>query len=344
MTEQRLEPGAAASLALNTLSAQINALINCTTGAAKMQADSLLTLLNSNMTMIVDAANDQVDEINALIDQLEQRDAELEQVKQEAACSARELKQLRAGRDDDESKVKSIFHQYEQVKNQRDNYKREADEVGKVRAEIKRLKNQAERHAEAQAKKDAELVAANQTIQRLRARLAPIAEAVRGCTDLMRFTRQTLIFEGLAPEHTIEYNGEAFHVYRRPGDIAKAFQPIHTDRQVSRDHQFYFRVETNSGYHCDVVPLDGGDIAAAKHKALPAKVKQHLLGLFKAETLFDWDKIVMRSDALTEKLESINQTLIPLEALLHGMDRQLITNQVVTNSTVNRNKNKRRAA
>ncbi len=344
MTDQRLEPGAAASLALNTLSAQINALINCTTGAAKMQAESLLTLLNSNMTMIVDAANDQVDEINALIDQLEQRDAELEQVKQEAARSTRELKQLHAGRADDESKVKSIFHQYEQVKNQRDNYKREADEVGKVRAEIKRLKNQAERHAEAQAKKDAELVAANQTIQRLRARLAPIAEAVRGCTDLMRFTRQTLIFEGLAPEHTIEYNGEAFHVYRRPGDIAKAFQPIHTDRQVSRDHQFYFRVETNSGYHCDVVPLDGGDIAAAKHKALPAKVKQHLLGLFKAETMFDWDKIVMRSDALTEKLDSINQTLIPLEALLHGMERQLITNQVVTNSTVNRNKNKRRAA
>ena len=160
----------------------------------------------------------------------------------------------------------------------------------------------------------------------------------------MRFTRQTLIFEGLAPEQTIEYNGEAFHVYRRPGDIAKAFQPIHTDRQVSRDHQFYFRIKTNSGYHCDVVPLDGGDIAAAKHKALPAKVKQHLIGLFNAETLFDWDKIVMRSDALTEKLESIDQTMIPLESLLRGMDHQLITNQVVTNRTVNRNKNKRRAA
>ena len=77
MTEQRLEPGAAASLALNTLSAQINTLINCATGAAKMQAESLLTLLNSNMTMIVDAANDQVDEINELIDQLEQRDSSL---------------------------------------------------------------------------------------------------------------------------------------------------------------------------------------------------------------------------------------------------------------------------
>lgn len=344
MTEQRLEPGAAATLAHNTLSAQISALINITTGAAQAQANGLQMLLDSNMAMVVEASNEQVDELNSLIDLIEQRDNELSQVKQEAVRLAIELKNMRAGRADDESKVKSIFNQYEQVKNQRDNYKREADEVGKVRAEMKRLKNQSDRHAEAQAKKDAELVAANQTIQRLRARLAPIADAVRGCTDLMRFTRQTLIFEGLAPEQTIEYNGEAFHIYRRPGDIAKEFQQIHTDRQVSREHQFYFRVETNSGYHCDIVPLDGGDIAAAKHKAIPAKVKQHLIGLFKAETMFDHDKIVMRSDALTERLDSIDQTLIPLESLLKGMEHQLITNQVVSNSTVNRNKNKRRAA
>ena len=77
MTEQRLEPGAAASLALNTLSAQVTAIINAASGAAKVQAESLMTLLNSNIGMIIEAANDQVDEINELIDQLEQRDSSL---------------------------------------------------------------------------------------------------------------------------------------------------------------------------------------------------------------------------------------------------------------------------
>ena len=77
MTEQRLEPGAAASLALNTLSAQVTAIINAASGAAKVQAESLMTLLNSNIGMIIEAANDQVDEITELIDQLEQRASSL---------------------------------------------------------------------------------------------------------------------------------------------------------------------------------------------------------------------------------------------------------------------------
>ena len=102
MTEQRLEPGAAASLALNTLSAQVTAIINAASGVAKVQAESLMTLLNSNIGMIIEAANDQVDEINELIDQLEQRDAELNAAQQEVTRTTQELKHLRAGRLDDE--------------------------------------------------------------------------------------------------------------------------------------------------------------------------------------------------------------------------------------------------
>lgn len=344
MTEQRLEPGAAASLALNTLSAQINALINCATGAAKAQAESLMILLNSNMAMIIDAANDQVDEINELIDQLEQRDAELNSAQQEVTKTARELKQLRAGRIDDEQKVKAIFSEVEQIKLQRDNFKRDAQDAGQLRAELTRLKKQADRHAEAQAKKDAEVNAANQTIHRLRSRLAPTTDAARGILDTLRFTRQAMIFEGLATEQTIEHNGEQYHVYRRPGDIAKAFQPLHTDRRVSREHMYYFRVETNSGYHCDVVPLEDGDAAAAKHKALPAKVKNHLVAMFAEEKLFNWEKATMRSDAMSQRLAELEALIAPTESILMSLDKQLITNQVITNSTVNRNKNKRRAA
>ena len=344
MTEQRLEPGAAASLALNTLSAQINALINCSTGAAKMQAESLLTLLNSNMTMILEAANDQVDEMNNLIDQLEKSDAELNAAQQEATRVTLELKKLRAGRLDDEQKVKAIFSEVEQIKLQRDNFKRDAEGAGQLRAELSRLKKQADRHAEAQAKKDAELNAANQTIQRLRSRLAPTTDAVRGVLDTLRFTRQAMIFEGLATEQTIEHNGEQFHIYRQPGNVASGFTPMDTDKSVSREHQYYFRVETNAGYHYDVLPMEGGDIAVSKHKALPAAVKKHLIAMFTQETLFNWEKVTMRSDAMSQRLAEIEALITPTESILMSFDKQLITNQVITNSTVNRNKNKRRAA
>ena len=77
MTEQRLEPGAAATLAHNTLSAQISALINITTGAAQAQANGLQMLLDSNMAMVVEASNEQADAINTMIDELESRDRDL---------------------------------------------------------------------------------------------------------------------------------------------------------------------------------------------------------------------------------------------------------------------------
>ena len=74
-------------------------------------------------------------------------------------------------------------------------------------------------------------------------------------------------------------------IWTRVNQICRdQLRPLHTGRVLSRDHQFYFRVETNAGYHFDVVPLD---------------------------------------------------------ALLQGLEKQLITNQVVTNSNVNRNKKRK---
>ena len=339
----QINPGTAATLEHNTLTAQINAIIAGASGATKSQAESLLALVDSNMQLIIEASNAQVDEIDFLVDTLHVRDGELDKAVANEVILSKELTKLRAGRLDDEKKIRAIMDTHEQIKNQRDNYKREADEVGKVKAEIKRLRAQAERHDAAQAKKDAELTAANQTIQRLRSRLSPTAEAARGLLDMLRFTRQVLILEGLATEQTIDYNGEQFHVYRRPGDVTKAFNPS-GDNRVSREHMYYFRVETNAGYHCDVVPLEGGDAAAAKHKALPAKVKAHLVSMFKEETLFDRDKVVMRSDAMTERLNEIEALIVPTEIIVSSIEKELITNRVITNSTVNRNKNKRRAA
>ena len=74
----QINPGTAATLAHNTLTAQINAIIAGASGATKSQSESLLALLDSNMQMIVDASNSQVDEIDLLIDTLHVRDSELD--------------------------------------------------------------------------------------------------------------------------------------------------------------------------------------------------------------------------------------------------------------------------
>lgn len=342
--EQQLNASEATSLAHNTLSSQITALISITSGSVKAQIESLRSILDSNMVMINEAAIAGVDENNTLIELLEARDKEISNLKIKLSQSEADVRQMLAARRDDEQKVKAIEIKHHQVLNQRDNYKKDAEAAGALKAENKRLKNQVERTKEASDKLEARLNQAEQTIHGLRAKLLPTHEAVRGCVDMMRFIRQTLIFEGLAPEHSIDCNGETYHIYRRPADVAKAFSPMMGDKQVSRQHMFFFRVETNGGYHFDAIPMETGEAAVAKHKAVPAAVKKHLIEQFDAETTYDYETLKMRNDDFTEQLAEIERTLPALESLNAGMKSQLIGNKVITASRVNTNKNKRRAA
>ena len=70
MTEQRLEPGAAASLALNTLLSQVTALVAMSSGALRLQLESLEQIIRSNIAMIEEASDGQVDDYNELSDEL----------------------------------------------------------------------------------------------------------------------------------------------------------------------------------------------------------------------------------------------------------------------------------
>lgn len=70
MTKQRLEPGAAASLALNTLLSQVTALVAMSSGALRLQLESLEQIIRSNIAMIEEASDGQVDDYNELSDEL----------------------------------------------------------------------------------------------------------------------------------------------------------------------------------------------------------------------------------------------------------------------------------
>ena len=332
-------------LAFNTLFSQMKTILAVMQGSDRIQLlESFDDLLSQQKQFLIDTYSTEVDSFNEAVSVGESLNNYVDELKIKLSQSEADVRQMIAARRDDEQKVKAIEIKHHQLLNQRDNYKKDAEAAGALKAENKRLKNQVERTKEASDKLECRLNQAEQTIHGLRAKLLPTHEAVRGCVDMMRFIRQTLIFEGLAPERSIDCNGETYHIYRRPADVAKAFSPMMGDKQVSRQHMFFFRIETNGGYHFDAIPMETGEAAVAKHKAVPAAVKKHLIEQFDAETTYDYETLKMRNDDFTEQLAEIERTLPALESLNAGMKSQLIGNKVITASRVNTNKNKRRAA
>lgn len=331
-------------LAFNTLFAQMKTLIAISTENVAM-LESFDDLLAKQKQFLSDTYSKEVDDFNVAADLVDNLNDQIDKLKIDLSKSQADVRQMIVARRDDETKVKAIEDKYKQVIRQRDNYMADAKELGSIRAEVKRLKNQVERNKETADKESSKASRLEAQLSSLRSKMLPTHEAVVGCVDLMRYVRNALIFEGLSPEESIDIKGRTFHIYRRPGNIKDAYRSSDNDDDVSRDHMYYFRVETHDGVHFDVMPLASGEVAVTSLvKSVPAELKKHIKALFAEETLFNSERITMRSDALTQRLDEISKTLPALEALKSGMTHQLITNKVVSASRVNANKQKRRAA
>lgn len=331
-------------LAFNTIFAQMKTLIAISTENVAM-LESFDDLLAKQKQFLSDTYSKEVDDFNVAADLVDNLNDQIDKLKIDLSKSQADVRQMIVARRDDETKVKAIEDKYKQVIRQRDNYMADAKELGSIRAEVKRLKNQVERNKETADKESSKASRLEAQLSSLRSKMLPTHEAVVGCVDLMRYVRNSLIFEGLSPEESIDIKGRTFHIYRRPGNIKDAYRSSDNDDDVSRDHMYYFRVETHDGVHFDVMPLASGEVAVTSLvKSVPAELKKHIKALFAEETLFNSERITMRSDALTQRLDEISKTLPALEALKSGMTHQLITNKVVSASRVNANKQKRRAA
>lgn len=331
-------------LAFNTLFAQMKTILAISSENIET-LESFDDLLAKQKQFLSDTYSKEVDDFNNAVDIVESLNNQVDELKLQLSQSQADVRQMIAARREDESKVQAIKAKYDQVIRQRDAYQADSKELGNVRAEVKRLKNQVDRNKESVEKETSKASRLELQLNSLRSKMLPTQQAVIGCIQLMRYVRDTLMFEGLAPEKTVEFNGDDYHLYRRPAVVSKVFDPVNCDIPVSRQHMYYFRVETNQGYHFDVFPLETGDVAMGKpKKTIPAALKKELIALFSQETLYDGSKARMRSDALTDKLDEIEKTLPALEALKGGLDYQLVTNKVVQAGRVNANKQKRRAA
>lgn len=77
MSDEKLQPGQAASMALNTITQQIRMMAELPSESCKVAIAGLEPMVMANLKMVVDACNEQVDEMNAIITEVESRDTEL---------------------------------------------------------------------------------------------------------------------------------------------------------------------------------------------------------------------------------------------------------------------------
>ncbi|MBV7438935.1 hypothetical protein [Aeromonas sp. sif2416] len=317
MTTQ-LNPSEATSLALNTLSTQLRAILQMPDGPAKAAIASFEILLAANLTMISDAANEHIDEFNALIGELEARDQEIETITQEHSALKIQSSRLIAARRNDEDMVRKIEATSAQIAHQRDAYKRDAEEGRRHKPELDKAKARLKRLEESAVKREAEHNELKMKLQRTESLLMRAARGVIQAKDTVQNVQHRMMQDGLEAEVTIEVKGVHYYIYRRPCIVAEAFKP--TDGQVaSRDHMYVFRVETSAGYHWDAIPLVDGDVGIVKQRAMPKEVKQYLVNEYKQSPLFELEHINLRSDEMDQGIGKLSNILAELESIDHNL-------------------------
>ncbi|MFR9719916.1 hypothetical protein ACL00X_11225 [Aeromonas diversa] len=320
MTEQTtgITAGEVANAAATALLAQIDLLTNTANDTTRAALQGLRALVISNAEAIITASNGMIDSENALHDHLNAARLELSDEREQHNELKLQCSRLIAARRLDEDKVRKIEGANAQVANQRDAYKRDADEWHRAKPELKKLRERLKRLEEAGVKRETEHNEIKMKLQRTESLLMRAALGVVQAKEAIQNCQQRMLLEGLEAEQTMEVKGVYYYIYRRPCAVAQTFKP--TDEQiVSRDHMYAFRVETSAGYHWDAIPLQDGDVGIVKQRAMPAAVKQYLIDQYKQGALFDFEKASLRSKDLGNGLGDLGVALAELDSIDHSL-------------------------
>lgn len=326
-TEQKtqLNAGEAANLAHTSLATQIGHILQMPDGPAKVAIGSFESLLTANMAMIIEASNGMIDEQDALIDQLEARDAELAALEQKIKAvvaereeNQRQLARMVEARRADEAAVRKIEQSSAQLVHQRDAYKKDAEDGRRMKSELDKAKARLKRMEEAAAKREAEHNEDKMKLQRTESLLMRATRGVLQAKDAILNSQHRMLLEGLQVEKIIEVAGVHYYLYRRPCVVSETFKP--TDGVLlSRDHMYVYRVETSAGYHWDAMPLQDGGMGYVKSKAMPKEVKAYICQQYSENALFDLGDATLKDPELTRDMDSLNAALAELEAIDHSL-------------------------
>ena len=308
--------GSAINGAYTTISSQVENLIALYTRAGDtesvMRLQSFAGLIDMNFEFIVSVGNDVVTTFDQMVETAQTH----QQYKQQFEDSQRL-------RENEAEKIVQIVDAHEKTLKYNGELLKKNQALQSENAETHRLKKQVKRLEESLTSKDAEITQLKQKLQTSQSKVHTSVNLLAKGISLMKFVREAMIFDGLAVELTFHYDNQAYYAYRRPG-LPTDWTNV-MDTPLSPLHKYYWRIETNSGYHYDVLPKADGGIAIAKPKALPAPIKKKLEEEFKITTEFTAHKedLSLREDKLNNLLKDLDFSLLDCQVYLTQAEKSI---------------------
>ena len=269
--------------------------------------ESLVSLIENNMQLLMDAAEDTVAEVDAMQRKLQVAKLELtdlQSCKDLLATSESTIQKLQTSN-------KKYQAEIDQLKISQNNLMVQNRDLNKTISAHNMAKEAKKKLKDSTADLEKQLAASKQETATFKRRLGKLCGATKKATQLLNLMRTSMIYEGLAVDRTIQVEGKAYHVYKRPGLCADWQSNFKSTLSVA--HNYWIRVETDMGYHFDVFPTLDGKLAVGSPKALPKAVKDMLLDDFK-ETQFTNSDLLMRNTQFNDQLKEVVEVIEEMSA------------------------------
>ena len=305
--EPQLTAGEATRLAFNTLFAQFSAIKAMATGTILSQLEAFEMILDRQPAFIIEAYNSEVDNFDGAMSLVETSRQVIAAKDDEILAIKQQLSAVKSQLDDEIKHQQMIVKKSEQIATQRDAYRKEAEELRPVKSERDRLKKQVERNKESNEKLQAQVTKLEQDKSRLKRDNLMASQSVIKMKGVCNAIQQALFYDGLAPERIETINGVTYYFYRKP--LIKTMMQI-DDFEVSRQHQYFFTIQTSIGTHRDIIPGEGGTYGINKAQPLPKEIFAIMQDEFSKETLFQpTNKPLFATERLQKLFEEIDACL-----------------------------------
>lgn len=298
-----------------TISSQIENMITLHTRKGDIEVvqrlQALSTVVDSNFGLLIDVGNECVDVFDAMVATAQNNEAY--KSKYDIEHRTREI---------EAEKIVEIVAAHEKTLQYNKELIKSNQALQVKLGETAKIKKQlAAKEAMVESNKKT-INSLEQALQQAKSKVHGSITACKASIELMKYIREVMIFEGLAVTETLCIDNQNFYVYERPG-LPTDWDGV-AGEVLSSAHKYYLRVETNSGYHYDVLPKLDGSLYVCKPKALPAPVKKHLQELYAKGTEFDTSKLDLRTDRLNTLIKQLNTTLLDHEVYLQQATKGIV--------------------
>lgn len=264
---------------------------------------ALNTVVDSNFGLLVDVGNECVEIFDKMVETAKDCEAYKEMYHKE-----HRTRQIEA------DKIVEIVAAHEKTLQYNGELTKSNQALQIKLGEMHRVKKQLSARDETIEANKKTITGLEQALQQAKSKVHSALTTCKAGIELMKYIREVMIFEGLAVRETAIVDNQHYYIYARPG-LPTDWDGV-AGEVLSAGHKYYLRVETNSGYHYDVLPkLDGG-IHVCKPKALPASVKKHLQEIYAEGTEFNVSNLDMRTDKLNTLIKQLGATLLDHEVYL----------------------------